>query len=96
LALIVVCATASADTRDRRLTVVEATIPELQAALRSGRIADAPVAASSRRLMLELGDLTLGAIVTTAGLADRAVCGRCRVTLEEVGGRAPAALPAGA
>src|SRR5262249_2385352 len=46
LALIVVYATASADTRDRRLTVVEATIPELQAALRSGRI-------TSRELVLQ-------------------------------------------
>ncbi|HSB54774.1 MAG TPA: amidase family protein, partial [Gemmatimonadales bacterium] len=46
LALLVVCATASADTRDRRLTVVEATIPELQAALRSGRI-------TSRELVLQ-------------------------------------------
>src|SRR5678816_4410622 len=46
LALIVVCATASADTRDRKLTVVEATIPELQAALRSGRV-------TSRELVLQ-------------------------------------------
>src|SRR5262245_33671310 len=46
LALIVVCATASAEPRDRGFTVVEATIPELQAALRSGRI-------TSRALVLQ-------------------------------------------
>src|SRR6185436_13693866 len=46
LALIAVCATASADTKDRRFTVVEATIPELQAALRSGRV-------TSRELVLQ-------------------------------------------
>src|ERR1041385_3836361 len=46
LALLVVCATASADTRTRSFTVVEATIPELQAALRSGRT-------TSRELVLQ-------------------------------------------
>jgi amidase len=46
LALIAVCATASADTKDRSFTVVEATIPELQAALRSGRV-------TSRELVLQ-------------------------------------------
>jgi amidase len=46
LALILVCATASAEPRDRGLTVVEATIPELQVALRSGRI-------TSRELVMQ-------------------------------------------
>src|ERR1041385_3688477 len=46
LALLVVCATASADTKERSFTVVEATIPELQAALRSGRV-------TSRELVLQ-------------------------------------------
>src|SRR5262249_12774047 len=44
-ALMVVCATASADTT-RSFNVVEATIPELQAALRSGRV-------TSRELVLQ-------------------------------------------
>src|SRR5262249_56519141 len=44
-ALMVVCATASADTT-RSFNVVEATIPELQAALRSGRV-------TSRQLVLQ-------------------------------------------
>jgi amidase len=46
LALIMVCATASADSKDRSFTVVEATIPDLQAALRSGRV-------TSRELVLQ-------------------------------------------
>ena len=46
LALVVVCATAYADTKERSFSVVEATIPELQAALRSGRV-------TSRELVLQ-------------------------------------------
>jgi hypothetical protein len=49
------------------------------------------------RLMIELGELTLGIIVSKAGLVLRLVCGRYRVTLELGAQPAPApALPVGA
>lgn len=45
--------------------------------------------------MLELGKLTLGIIVSTAGIAVRFMHPRCRITIE-IGGQAMPALGVGA